>query len=196
MIAGLEIDWLKLPMGRFTMGLDDPAAPDDEQPSRKVTVRSLQVSAAPVTTALFGRFVSETGYRTTAESEGSSFVSAAGGEPVEGLNWRAGERQSSAVHVSWFDALEFCRWAGVVLPTEAEWAYAASLEPSLSGDAWQWCSDWYDPIFHRDEQRVNPTGPTAGTHRVARGGSDRATERLAVLPDYSAANLTFRILAT
>lgn len=188
-----EIEWFEVPVGRIHMGADDARAPEDERPSRLVTVRSLVVSAEPVSADLFATFVEATGHRTIAESEGSSFASAdMSADLITGSDWHAD--QAFAVHVSWFDAVEFCRWAAVALPTEAEWAAAASAEPSLCSELWQWCADWYDPIFHRDEQRVKPVGPNSGTRRVARGGSARSTERRGLLPDHSAPDLGFRVL--
>lgn len=41
----------------------------------------------------------------------------------------------------------------------------------MTGLVWEWCSDFFSPLYYRQSQRINPKGPASGTHRVMRGGS-------------------------
>ncbi|WP_061961818.1 formylglycine-generating enzyme family protein [Demequina flava] len=145
-------EWCEIPGGTFAMGTEDPQGygADGEGPIHQVTLPSFQISATTVTNAQFARFVEATGHQTTAEQFGSSFVFAGllpddfpptpavaevpWWRDVQGAFWNSPFGPGSSiddmgdhpvVHVSWFDAQAYAQWAGVSLPTEAQWERAA-----------------------------------------------------------------------
>jgi len=114
-------------------------------PAHKVDVGAFRIARRLVTVAEFARFVADTGYRTTAESKGSSWVWLGGEDTttpdqdhlwfdLPGASWRTPRGPDSGVeskddhpvtHVTLPDCEEFCRWSGTRLPREAEWEKAA-----------------------------------------------------------------------
>jgi formylglycine-generating enzyme required for sulfatase activity len=81
-----------------------------------------------------------------------------------------------AVHVSWYEADAWCRWAGRRLPSELEWEAAAHLGASRGfrwGDVWEWTTTTFRPYpgFSADPDRGHSVPAFDGNHKVLRGAS-------------------------
>lgn len=71
----------------------------------------------------------------------------------------------------------------------------------MSGNVWEWVSDWYSPDYYGRAQFINPQGPENGLMRLVRGGawvnSDgrylRCAYRHKVPPDSYAYSIGFRV---
>jgi len=169
---------IKLPGGNFLMGTNDKEGfpHDGEGPVREVTLDSFYIEATTVTNQRFAEFINATSYKTDAEKFGWSFVfyellprelrqsdlqkssQAPWWCAVENAKWNQPEGENSnikermdhpIVHVSWNDAIAYCRWAGKRLPTEAEWEYAAR------GGLVQKKFPWGDELMPDGEHRCN-----------------------------------------
>jgi formylglycine-generating enzyme required for sulfatase activity len=125
-----------LPGGKFQMG-NAHGRQSDQRPAHQVTLSPFRMDQTPVTNRQFQLFVTATGYQTAAEKQGWSYVfdfdkkdwvkkeKAYWKAPLGENSWSDDLWDHPVTHVSWEDALAFCRWCGKKLPTEAQWEYAA-----------------------------------------------------------------------
>jgi iron(II)-dependent oxidoreductase len=83
------------------------------------------------------------------------------------------------MHVSFYEAQAYCRWAGRRLPMEAEWERAASVLDAR-GSVWEWTASRFEPYpgFSADPYLEYSKPWFADEHRVLRGGSFATPPRL------------------
>jgi formylglycine-generating enzyme required for sulfatase activity len=145
-IHGENFELVRILSGQFTMGSKRDV---EEQPIHRVRIDySFDIGKTEVTVRQFRAFIEATDYQTDAEKERWAWTRSGERDwDPEALIcwWNLPFKQTDddpASCISWFDAMEFCRWLSsetgmsIRLPSEAEWEYAcrAGTEGDFAGD--------------------------------------------------------------
>ena len=130
-----------VPGGEFTIGADDIS--HKEKPIHTVKLSPFWMGKYPVTNAQYRGFLEAN------ESQA---------KPERWNDKRFNEPEQPVVGVSWLEAMVYCRWAGLELPSEAQWEAAAR---GVDGRRYPWGDE--EPTrelanFGRREGQTAPVG--------------------------------------
>ncbi|MFH0735700.1 MAG: formylglycine-generating enzyme family protein [bacterium] len=207
--------------GTFSMG--SVAGPGNEQPVHSVTLSTFKIAKYEVTQNLWKTVMgtnpsSSTGdenrpveqvswadvqsfittlngmtgktYRLPTEAEWE--YAARGGNQSQGYTY-AGSNDINAV--AWYDVNS----GGTTHPVGTKAANELGIY-DMSGNVWEWCSDWYSETYYSVSPNTNPPGPGSGTYRVLRGGSrytvnyvSRSAFRFSYSPNANGIDIGFRL---
>lgn len=145
----IPFEWVTIPAGEFLMGsrkkgffersfgvsvpgkltntpIDNDAS-DSELPQHKLYLPNYWIARVPVTNEQYKQFVEAT--------------SRPAPEYWQNGQIPKGKEKHPVVYVRWYDAVAFCDWAKVRLPTEAEWEKAAR---GTDGQIYPWGNELPD----------------------------------------------------
>ncbi|MFC1582833.1 SUMF1/EgtB/PvdO family nonheme iron enzyme, partial [Planctomycetota bacterium] len=209
-----------IPEGTFSRGSESsPSA--DCKPAVKIFVSAFYLDAHEVTNSLYEQFDPDH-ERSTASPGDNMPVTNVSWEratafciwrtkqnagttyrlPTE-AEWEKAARGGKGLSFAWGNTYDIAKgWVGLQGKTAVD-VSSLSANPfglhHMSGNVWEWCSDWYDKDYYSSAPARNPAGPDQGEFRIVRGGSFRfgekscrTCERNAEKPGQSAPDIGFR----
>ncbi len=177
---------------------------DNEKAVHPISLPEFEIDAQPVTWAQFVEFVDDGGYdreelwqadgwqwlQRQAAGEGRRgprYVDQIGVASGAVMQTRFGQPMrmlgnQPAMHMTWWEADAWCRWAGRRLPAEVEWevaAHTAARRGFRWGDVWEWMGTTFRPYpgFVPDPYREY-SEPWFGSPKVLRGASVATRARM------------------
>ena len=227
----IGIEFVLIPSGQFVMGEATREectvckASPDETPRHSVTInRSFYMSKYEVTQRQWLAIVKGNPSRFRGKNKPVDSVSWHEVQVfVEGLNkmekkssyrlpteaeWEYAARAGTKSAYSYGDEprkLSQYAWHGV--NSGGKTHNVGGLKPNpwglydMNGNVVEWCSDWYRSDYYKRSPKIDPRGPTSGSHKVRRGGSMdksarrcRSSVRDPFFPGQRSGNTGFRIV--
>jgi formylglycine-generating enzyme required for sulfatase activity len=215
--------------GTFTMGNSAKTAEDEEKPAHKVTVKNFYISKYEVTVAQYKAFCTATKRAMPPApnwgwNEKHPIVNVTWNDAVAYCEWlskKTGKKYRLPTEAEWEFAArggkksKNLKYAGSANIDEVAWYDKNSNKQTqpvgtknpnelglydMTGNVWEWCSDWFLHDYYMKSPVENPQGPAKGNLRVQRSGSwinyfedNRITIRNANLPTEKDGFFGFRV---
>ncbi len=162
---------------------------DNELPAHRVWLEDYRIADRLVSAGAYQDFIADGGYRRPELWLSDGWAAVAGEGWDAPLYWQRGaggwtgfgpagrrsiDPDEAVMHVSYYEADAFARWADARLPTEAEWEVAARRVTQAHGVGWQWTSSAYAayPGFQPETGAVGEyNGKFMINQQVLRGSS-------------------------
>ena len=183
-----DIEMVGIKGGYFKMGSDSGEV--DEKPVRIVCLDSFAISKYEVTQS---QWVKLMGYNPSEFKEEKNPVENVSWydvmEFLRRLNTLTGEEYRLPTEAEWEYACragtETAYYWGDTIDTTYLWSSENSEDKThpvgkkkpngfglydMSGNVWEWCSDWYGSDYYKESLEQNPKGAEDGKDRVLRGG--------------------------
>ena len=193
-VNGVSFAMVPVAGGTFTMGATSEQGTNidsNEKPTHQVTLSSYMIGKTEVTQALWlavmgskpsyfrgdnlpveqvswddcQKFITKlnalTGKNFRLPTEAEWEYAARGGNMSQGYKYSGSNEIGD---VAWYDNNSGNKTHSVATKAPNELGIY-----DMSGNLWEWCSDWYGS--YSSTAQTNPTGPDSGSNRIIRGGS-------------------------
>lgn len=228
-IESFDIELVTVEGGLFIMGCKDDACNEDEKPLHKATLKTFSMGKYEVKVSEYKVFCEQSGHAMPKVpdwgwNDNHPIVNVSYFDAVAFCEWlskKKGENYRLPTEAEW----EFAARGG---KKSKDYAFSGSNDVNtvavyiknaksvemvgsklanelgiydMSGNAYEWCSDWYLKTYYKDAPMGNPTGATEGSFRVIRGGcwsceasKCRVAQRYNRVPDFTYYGLGFRVV--
>jgi formylglycine-generating enzyme required for sulfatase activity len=185
-----------VPGGTFMMG--DDGGDRDEKPAHIITVKTFSIAKTETTVAQWREFSAATGRRMPevpwfGQQEDHPIVNVSWDNAVAYCQWlseKTGNHYRLPTEAEWEFAArgglksKNYSYSGANLADSVGWISSKSKGPmgvaqkpanelglyDMTGNVWEWCSDWYDAGYYSVSPKDNPIGPSKGQYYTLRGG--------------------------
>ena len=193
-VNGVSFDMVSIKGGTFAMGATEEldSISDDEKPVHLVTLSDYRIGKTEVTQELWEAVMGSNpcslkgknlpvqavswndcqeficklnnlvGQKFRLPTEAEWEYAARGGNKSKGYVYSGSDEVASVAWSRHFTSIEETEQVATKAPNELG-LY------DMSGNVWEWCSDWYGD--YSSGSQTNPKGPSSGSGRVHRGGA-------------------------